>query len=204
MATLTEDEMERIKAELYVHVLDTGAAPYFNFPAAFDVVRDHVTSSTVASTTSTTTVSAAGPTTITLASATGYVAGQRIVIDCDEAREVVTIRSLAGAEASVVCKKTHSGTYPIEVESGLTIVRGIMADIESVDQSQRGGVDSVGVKRVDEIEFFGLNEGGSAIASGERYRAMLRTRLAATCGVTAMFNKLRAEASGVISAAEVY
>ena len=68
MATLTDDEMARIKAELFSNVLDLGAVPYISVLAIYSLIRDNVSSSATAPTTSATAVSAAGPTTLTLAS----------------------------------------------------------------------------------------------------------------------------------------
>ncbi len=182
MSTLTDDEIARIKLEAVDTVLSYGAIPYFGVRSIYDVIRDNVNSSSVTPTTSATAITAAGPTTITLASATGYAAGQRIVIDCDDAREVVTIRSLSGAVASIVATKTHGGIYPIEVESALTIVRGMLSDLVTLEQSQRAQVNSaLGLKRVDEVEW--NTDNGGIAAAFHRQRTLLRTELAEVCGV---------------------
>lgn len=201
MATLTDDELARIRAELLDNVLDNGATPYFNVRSVYDVIRDHVAGSDVAATTSASAVTAAGPTTITLASATGYAAGQRIQLDADAARETVTIRSLSGAVASVVCAKTHSGTYPVEVESALTLVRGTLADLAALEQvSTQAALGALGIKRVDEVEFFGTADGGSVAASVAALRASLRRELAARVGLS----RLLAASQGGPSSFEVY
>ena len=66
MATLTEDELARIRAEVLDNVLDAGATAYFDVRGIYDVIRTNVVSSSVSATTSTTTVSSAGPTTLAL------------------------------------------------------------------------------------------------------------------------------------------
>jgi len=203
MSTLTDDEMARIKSELDDNVVDYGAQPYIDVRAVYDVIRDHVVSSSVTPTTSSTAVTAAGPTTITLASATRYAAGQRVVIDCDDAREVVTIRSLSGAVASIVATKTHGGTYPIEVESGLTIVRGILSDLITLDTQSRAQVGSaLGLKRVDEVEW--NTDAGGIIAAFAQQRLMLRRRLASATGLASLYAQNSARGMGGGSSFEAH
>lgn len=180
MATLTDDELYRIRAELGANVLSNNAEPLIGISPLWAVVRDNVTSSSVTPTTSATTVSAVGPTTLTLASATGYVAGQSIQIDCDAERETVTIRNVSGLTASVICRKTHSGTYPVEVESALTIVRGLLSDLRRLEQGDTlAALDALGLKRVDEVEF----QDGDRVSFFARAQRRLRERLARACGV---------------------
>lgn len=206
MSLLTEAELMRIRAELFDNVLDIGAVPMIDIHAVYtSVIQPNLSSSSTAATTCSTTVSAAGPTTLTLGSVSGLTAGvSRIVIDSDESREVCTVRNISGLTVSVICKRTHSGTYPVEIESGLTIVRGIIADLESLDQVQRNNVSSAGVKRVDEIEFFSQSEGGSLLVQAERFRDVLRGRLAAALGVTALLRDLMARVGRGNGSVEVY
>jgi hypothetical protein len=198
MTTLTDDELARIKAEVFDNLLGLGAIPYFDVRTLYPVIRDNVVSSDVAATTSSTAVSVVGATTITLADATGYAAGQRIVLDVDDARETVTIRALTGAVASVICRYTHAGTYPVQVESPLTLVRGYISDLITLEQIERGAFDTAGVKRVDEIEFFGMQEGGSKIAVVNATRDRLRAKLASALNLT----KIMAEMRGRFDAAQ--
>jgi adenylosuccinate lyase len=195
MSTLTDDEMARVKAELDDNVVSYGAQPYIDVRAVYDVIRDYVVSSSVAPTTSATAVTSAGPTTITLASATGYSAGQRIVLDADDARETVTIRSLTGAVASVVAKKTHGGTYPVEVESPVTIVRGLLSDLIMLDEQSRAQVNSaLGLKQVDEVQW--ATENGGIAAAFAAQRRALRLRLAAACGLSTLYAVNRGRSGG--------
>ena len=194
MATLTDDEMARIKAELFSNVLDLGAVPYISVLAIYSLIRDNVSSSATAPTTSATAVSAAGPTTLTLASVTGLSSGSRVVLDVDSAREVVTVRAVSGLTVSVVCTKTHSGTYPVEVESALTIVRGLMADLEAIDQQERLTIPQAGVKQVDEIQFFGRAEGGVRDTL-TAHRNALRGRLASATGLTEVLREMASRVS---------
>lgn len=128
---------------------------------------------------------------LTLASVNGLVASSRVVLDVDNAREVVTVRAVSGSTISVVCTKTHSGTYPVEVESALTIVRGILADLEALDQQERITIPNGGVKRVDEIEFFSLAE-GNVQSSLTTHRNALRSRLASATGLGGLMRELAA------------
>jgi len=181
VATLTDDELARIRAEVGDHVLATDAEPYFGSQHVYSVIRDNVTSSATAATTSSTTVSAAGPTTISVASATGLVAGYKIQLDCDGQRETCTIRNVSGTTLSIICKKAHSGTYPVEIESPLTIVRGILYDLASLEQNEAiGAVGSAGLKQVDEVVF---KDGEDVSIAVERVRQTLRKKLAQLTGL---------------------
>lgn len=196
MATLTTDEMARIKLELGDTVLAVGAQPWIGIRSVWDVIAQYVESSAVAPTSSSTTVAAAGPTTITVASATGLTAGVRVQLDCDGQRETCTVRSVAGSVLSLVARKTHSGTYPVEVESALTLVRGVLSDLIALEQvTTIASFDSLGLRRVDEVEW--AERGQSYYV--EYGRGILRRRLATACGVGWLYS-----ASRVSNALEVY
>jgi hypothetical protein len=196
MTTLSSDEMARIKLELGDTVLAVGAQPWIGIRSVWDVIQTYVESSSVAPTSSSTTVSAAGPTTITVASSTGLTAGMRVQLDCDGQRETCTIRNVAGSVLSLVARKVHSGTYPVEVESALTLVRGVLSDLISLEQvTSLASFDSLGLRRVDEIEW---------AERGQSYwieygRGILRRRLATACGVGWIYTASRGS-----SALEVY
>lgn len=194
--TLTDDELARIKAELLDNVLSLGAEPYVSIRAIYDVIRDNVVSSSVSPTTSSTAVSAAGPTTITLASATGYAAGQRVVLDVDGSREVVTLRSLSGAVASVICRKTHSGTYPVEVESAITIVRGLLSELEAVRDQIADARASAGLRRVDEVEWMDAASGRTQLDEMHRARELLRRDLAYALGLRGIYEASKQSGAG--------
>ena len=188
MATLTFDEMARIKLELGDTVLNVGAQPWIGIRSVWDVISTYVESSAVAPTSSSTTIAAAGPTTITVASATGLTAGVRVQLDCDGQRETCTVRSVAGSVLSVVARKTHSGTYPVEVESALTIVRGIISDLTALEQvNTLASFDALGLRRVDEVEWA---EKGAAYYV-EFGKSLLRRKLASACGVSWIYNAAR-------------
>lgn len=188
MSTLTDDELGRIKAELLDHVMDLGAEPYFGYTSLYAVIRDHVASSDTAATTSSTAVSAATVaagvgTTITVASASGLAVGYRVVLDCDDNEETCTIKSLSGAVVGLNPRKPHGGTYRVEIESPLTIVRGILARLTKLADQRSAAVDGAGVKRVDEVEFFGPSDGRSQLDEIAREQARLRFELASAVGL---------------------
>jgi hypothetical protein len=189
MATLTEDELARIRAEVYDNVLDAGATVYFPVRSLYDVIRTNVVSSSVSATSSTTTVSAAGPTTLTLASVTGLTAGQKVQIDCDGLRETVTVRAISGSTISVICNKLHSGTYPVEIESPLTIVRGVLSDLALIESGAAlSSLDSLGLKQVDEVVF---RDDLDLTAAVEKARDVLRKRLASLCGIASILQSAK-------------
>lgn len=181
--TLSEIELDRIKFEAMDNVLGFGAVPYASIRNVYGIIQDNVSSSSVDPTTSSTAVTAAGAATLTLADATSIVAGTRVVLDVDDSREVVTVRNVSGSVISVVCTKAHAGTYPVEIESALTIVRGLLADLETLSQRERTLYASAGVKSVDEIEFFGPMERGGALGAIMGARIAKRHELARACGI---------------------
>lgn len=181
--TLSEIELDRIKFEAMDNVLGFGAVPYASIRNVYGIIQDNVSSLSVDPTTSSTAVTAAGAATLTLADATSIVAGTRVVLDVDDSREVVTVRNVSGSVISVVCTKAHAGTYPVEIESALTIVRGLLADLETLSQRERTLYASAGVKSVDEIEFFGPMERGGALGAIMGARIAKRHELARACGI---------------------
>jgi hypothetical protein len=192
---LDDADIVRIRAELGDNIVAALANPYIGVRTVYGVIQEYVQTDVVP-TSSATTVSTAGPTVLTLASVSGLSVGSRVVIDADDAREVCSVRAVAGLTISVVCRKTHSGTYPVEVENPLTIVRGLLADLETISLRERSLFDSAGVKKVDEIEFFSAAEGGTALASINDARSRARIRLAQSCGVVWIANGEAARAAG--------
>jgi hypothetical protein len=124
------------------------------------------------------------------------------VLDVDSSREVVTVRAVVGSTISVICRRLHSGTYPVEVESPLTIVRGLLADLAALDDQEQDATASAGLKRVDEVEW----ETGAGASISDRLTARrdaLRERLARACGISHILNAGRSFARGS-SSFEVY
>lgn len=160
--SLSTSELRRIRAELGYNTLLAGAEPYIGVHAVFDqVVAEYLQAG--AATTSATAVAAASsptPVALTLASATGFSAGDRVVIDVDTRQEIATIQSVSGAAITVQLSLTHSGTYPVTVEGGETIVRRILRNLATISEQIDNAGSTAGIKKVDEIEFFG--EGSQA------------------------------------------
>lgn len=197
---LTSDEMDRVKAELGDTVVGLGAEPYLSIKAVWSLIRDNVGSSSVDPTTSSTTVSSAGPTTLTLASVSGLSQFDKVVLDADDARETVTIRNISGSVISVVCRKTHSGTYPVEKESALTLVRGLLADLAVVRDQLNELRAGSGIKAVDDVQFFGGADGRTALDEARREQRRLREELASMLNV----RWILAQARGGGGTIEVY
>lgn len=194
MSTLLDSEIAVIKREVLDNVMDYGATPYIGVLSVYNVIQDHVISSTVAPTTSATAVTVAGPTVLTLVSVTGLVAGMRVVIDTDDLRETVTIRAIVGSTVSVICNNLHSGTYPVEVESPLTLVRGILSDLNNLDTYQRAAPGTAGLRKADEVEWATGSE--SPLHTLMARRTQLRVELANACGIGWVLRDIRARNSG--------
>ena len=191
---LTQAELRRLKFELGYNVVGAGAEAYISVVAVFEqVIQTYLTSG--ATTTSSTAVPAATsptPVALTLTSAVGFNAGDRIWLDVDDRQESATIQSASPPAITVLLTKAHSGTYPVTVESGETIVRELLGKIRLVDDAQMAvGLAAGGVKKADEVEFFGKGEGGSPAAVLAGQREYWRRELASALGVV----YLRAERS---------
>lgn len=186
---LLASELARVKYELGYNTLDAGAEPYVSVVALFDqVIQKYLTSG--ASTTSSTVVPAAStptPVDLTLASTTGFSAGDRVVIDVDSRQELVQVQSIAATTITVLLSLAHTGNYPVTVEGGESIVREILNRLYSLSASLGGlAVSTAGIKRVDEIEFFGSSE-INRIRQLNDLRMKWRDELASVLGVTNMW-----------------
>jgi hypothetical protein len=88
------------------------------------------------------------------------------------------------------------------VESPLTIVRGLLADLAALDDQEQDATASAGLKRVDEVEW----DTGAGASISDRLtvrRDTLRERLARACGISHILAAGRALARGP-SGFEVY
>lgn len=182
---LTTGEVRRLKAELGYNVLSSGAEPYVGVDQLFEqVISPYMTAGAV--TTSSTSVEAATtptPVTLTLASASGFSQFDRVVVDCDALQEIATVRSVSGSTISVVLSLAHDGTYPVTVEGGESLVRQILNKLDRLGNSLGfDAADSAGIKKVDEIEFFG-GGGGDAASELRSLREYWRRELASILGV---------------------
>lgn len=206
---LLASEVQRLRYELGFNVLSVGAEPYIGVSQLFEqVIAPYLTSGAV--TTSNTPVTAASaptPVTLTLASITGVASGAVVIVDVDSLQERATIRNLSGSTIDVLLQKAHSGTYPVTVEGGESIIRAILTKLQVIAGlgDQDSALDEVlavaGVKKVDEIEFFG---GGSSAESPMqavfRLREYWRDELASAIGI----DRLNGGDSGAGSNLSVY
>lgn len=184
--SLLDSEVERIKAELGYNVLTIGALPYVGFSQLFANVLQPYTSAGASTTSSTTVAAATSPTpaTLTLASGTGFASGVRVVIDVDDRQEIVTAQNVSGASLTVLLTLAHTGTYPVTVEGGETLIREQLTRLRAINAQITAAASTAGIKRVDVIEFYGGGATGSAqidVLYKQRDRA--RDELASLCGI---------------------
>lgn len=167
--SLTTAEVARVKHELGYNVLLVGAEPYVGISTLFETAIAPYTQSGALTTSSTAVTAATTPTlvTLTLADATGFAAGARVVVDVDSLQESATVRSMSGSAITLLLSNAHSGTYPVTVEGGESIIRAILRQIQAISGlgSNTGELQSAmaaaGIKRVNEIEFFGGEASGA-------------------------------------------
>lgn len=188
MALLTS-EISRIKAELGFPVLSSSAEPFIGIVAMFEQVIQ-VYALAGASTTSSTAVTAATVPTavaITLASATDVTVGDVLVVDVDSLQERATIQDLTGAVATVLLKKAHSGTYPVTVEGGESIIRETLQRIADVKEKLASNYGAGALKQVDEVSFYAAN-GETYFGTLGKNLAFWRNELAGILGVPNMWD----------------
>lgn len=187
---LQNSELDRLRYELGFNTLSVGAEPYISYLAIFaNVVQKYLSAGAL--TTCSTTVAAATsvtPVTLTLADATGFSALCRVVVDVDDRQEIATVQSLSGSTISVLLSGAHTGSYPVGVEGGESMVRDILRKIAEL--TKPGGklekaAGTAGVAKVDEIEFFSPSVGGakSRIRELQDLRMYYRDELSAITGV---------------------
>ena len=99
------------------------------------------------------------PATLVLVSGTNFAAGQRVVIDVDDRQEVVTAQNVSGASLTALLTLAHSGTYPVTVEGGETLIREQLTRLRAINTQITAAASTAGIKQVDVIHSYG---GGSA------------------------------------------
>lgn len=201
--SLLPSEVIRLQFETGWNLLTIGALPYVQHTALFDQVIVPFLS-TGAATTSSTVVAASTsgpqPQSLVLASATGYAAGARVVIDVDSRQETVTVQSVTGSTISALLSLAHSGTYPVEVEGGETLVRQMLAKLSSVADQLQSALGFAGLKRAEEVEWYqGLVGGsGSSVTDALRSEQMrLRDELCSMLGIPNGWRQRRGGGCGV-------
>ena len=168
---LLDAELARIKHELGFNLLSIGAEPYIGITRVFEqVVLPNLSDGAL--TTSATDVVAVtagappSPVTLTLASATGFAMMAQVIVDVDGLQETSTVQSVSGDTITVPLRYAHSGTYPVAVESGVSMVREYLARLRKVALAIERFGPRAGIKKVNEIEFFGGASGRAVEASG--------------------------------------
>lgn len=185
---LSASEVAQCKYQLGYPLTNVGAEPYISFSIAFDqVIAPHMLAGAITSSaTSVTAATTATPVALTLADPSGFAVGQRVVVDVDDRQEIVTVQNLSGSALTVLLRKAHSGTYPVTVEGGESIVRGILRECVKIGGSDgllSKSASQAGLKRVDEIEFYGDQVAITISAQQRKLLNYWRDELASALGI---------------------
>lgn len=185
---LTDCELTTIKCELGHNLLAAGAEPYIGTTQLFEQVIQRFLLEGADTTSSTTVIAAGSPTfvTVTLDDPTGFSAGDKAVIDVDSFQESATIRSISGSDIELALTGGHSGTYPVTVCGGLTIVRDVLSKISDAKEQLSQNYGAGSLKKVDEIEFYGTGGKTYFGALGDNLK-FWRNQLASYLGVDNLF-----------------
>lgn len=192
---LTASEVQRVRVELGYHALTVSAEPYISYISIFDqIITPYLNAG--ATTTSATAVAAATEPTLralTLTSAMGFAAFARVVVDVDAFQETATVRTVSGSTITLFLSKAHSGTYPVTVEGGESIIRELLARIAEVKTKMAKDYGAGTLKKVDEIEWFQAGELTSFGSFGAQLRYW-RDELAAALGIESLWGQKTAGA----------
>lgn len=182
---LLDSEIQRIRFELGYTVLGVNSEPYVEYFGTIDrIVALYLNAG--ATTTSTTTVAVSDTLTqrtLTLASATGFVAGATIYVDVLPQQERAVVQSISGSNVVVYLQKAHVGLYPVTVDGGESIIREKLAQLYAIDEKLSAALNTAGLKRVDDIEFYGGTKATSQAVMLSQLRDMRRDELASALGV---------------------
>jgi hypothetical protein len=165
---LTQGELQRIKHEVGINQLTVGAEPYVGVTRYFEqIVLPYLQSGPI--TTSSTVVGCGcGSVSLALVSSVGFSLFDRAIVDVDVAQEEATVQSVVGNSITLQLAKAHgsAGAYPVTVEGGESLVRTYLRKCRYVsDQIEQFG-PRAGLKKADEVEFFGGAHGRSSEKSG--------------------------------------
>jgi len=190
---LLDSELARIKWHLGFNLLDVGAVPYIGVAAIFEqVIQPYLAGgATTTSATAVVVASAPTPVTLTLASATGFSLLDPVIIDVDSRQERATVQRVNGSTITVLLSLAHTGTYPVTVEGGESIVRDILKKCDTAWTAYSEAISSAGIKQLGqgELEYFPEGRGSSGLLSSTRntLRAW-RGELASALGLAAPGN----------------
>lgn len=190
---LLDSEIQRIRYELGYTLLDVNSEPYVEYFGTINrIVALYLNAG--ATTTSSTTVAVADTLTqrtLTLASATGFVAGATIYVDVLPQQERAVIQSVSGSNVVVYLQKAHVGSYPVTVDGGESIIREKLAQLYAIDEKLSAALNTAGLKRVDDIEFYGGTKATSQAVMLSQLRDMRRDELASALGVVNLYRLRR-------------
>lgn len=158
---LNTSELQRIKAECGFNQLNVGAEPYVSVTRYFEqIVLPNLNAGALAScATSVTAQTVPTNTALTLDDASEINVFDRVIVDVDDAQEEATVQSVGGNTINVRLMLAHSGTYPVSVEGGESMVRLYLRRCREVAQLIEQFGPTAGIRKVDEIEFFGGGQG---------------------------------------------
>lgn len=156
---LTTAEQESLRFHLGYGNIGAAGAPYT--PDGYLEIIDQVVSanlSTGTETSATTSVSANSTTTVTPAAMTGIAANVSLVVDVGDEAEVVVVKAVSGSTFTAKFEKAHTTAgYPISTMCGVARCRMMLWDADKAwgKLQELGIVSRAGIKRADEVEFFG-------------------------------------------------
>lgn len=182
---LLDSEIQRIRFELGYTVLGVNSEPYVEYFGTIDRIVALYLNAGATTTSSTTVVTSDTLTqrTLTLANATGFVAGATIYVDVLPQQERAVIQSISGSNVVVYLQKAHVGSYPVTVDGGESIIREKLAQLYAIDEKISAALNTAGLKRVDDIEFYGGTKATSQAVMLAQLRDMRRDELASALGV---------------------
>jgi hypothetical protein len=171
LSSLTTAEIEALRFFLGYGNISIGGYPYTPdgfFELFNSVVAPNLTSGE--ETTATTAIVAGSTTTVTPVSMTSIVVGSKLVVDVGAAAEVVSVKSVTGSTFSASFVSAHPASgYPVALFSGVARCRMLLdrADRAWTAMQDVGDIASTaGLKKVDEIEWYGSGTGGNQVLSG--------------------------------------
>lgn len=158
----TTSELARIKAELGYNLLSVGATAYIGITQLFEQVVNENLAAEIRTTSATSVTAQSSPTPValTLADATGFTAGDQVVVDVDSRREKATIAAVTGSTVTVQLTLPHSGTYPVSVAGPIVMAREALGRIDAIKARMATTYGAGALKRVDEIEFYAVGTSG--------------------------------------------
>lgn len=193
MALLTS-ELERCKAELGYPLVSINQPYITEATSIFEQAVAPFLSAGATTTSATAVVGDGTPKSLTLALATGFSSGARVVVDVDGRQETVTVQALSGTTLTALFAKTHSGSYPVTVEGGETMVREKLGEIWTA-RVTRGQAQGAGALKEITGDVGWYDSKLSAFASSDAEIATLRDELAMLLGVENLWNRKKSAGS---------